>query len=228
MKIVTWNCNMAFGRKRDLIMALDPDILILQEVSKKDIEETKADFKHWVGTNPHKGLAIIAFGEHEYRLSDLYTDDLPWFIPLEIADLNLHILGVWAHVKNPQLRYVRVIHAAIEHYQSFIHSAPTIIAGDFNSNTIWDKLHAESSHTPLVAKLNAFGLKSVYHEVHDEEQGKELLNTQYMYRHRDKGYHIDYMFIPSQFVGEITLRIGEPDEWLLVSDHMPLIAEISQ
>ena len=228
MKIVTWNCNMSFGRKRDLIMALNPDILILQEVSKKDVEETKADFKHWVGTNPHKGLAIIVFGEHEYRVSDLYTDDLPWFIPLEIADLDLHILGVWAYVKNPQLRYVRVTHAAIEQYQSFLTSAPTILAGDFNSNTIWDTLHAERSHTPLVAKLNALGLKSVYHEVHDEEQGKELLNTQYMYRHRDKGYHIDYIFIPNQFVGETTLRIGEPDEWLLVSDHMPLIAEISQ
>jgi exodeoxyribonuclease III len=218
---------MSFGRKRNLIMALQPDILILEEVSKKDVEETPAAFKHWVGTNKHKGLAILAFSKHTYKINDLYTDELPWFIPLEITDLNLHILGVWAHVKNPQLRYVRVIHAAIEHYKDFISSAPTIIAGDFNSNSIWDKVHAESSHSPLVDKLDELGLKSLYHEICNEQQGKESVNTLFMYRHRDKGYHIDYMFIPDNFVTASSLTVGDPDEWLSASDHMPLVVNMS-
>ncbi len=217
---------MSFGRKRELILALEPDILILQEVSQQDVEATPADFKHWVGTNPHKGLAIIAFGKHDYRISDLYTDELPWFIPLEITDLNIHILGVWAHVKNPQLRHIRVVHAAIEHYRDFIAAAPTIITGDFNSNTIWDKLHAERSHSPMVAKLATIGLKSLYHEVHNEDQGKELTPTLYMYRHQDKGYHIDYMFMPNELIVGATMQVGAPDEWLAVSDHMPLIVNV--
>src|SRR3954464_2010885 len=116
MKIVSWNCNMSLARKLPHLMSLAPDILILQEVSKRDVAAIPAAFKHWVGSNPHKGLAVVAFADHDYRICPTYTDELPWFIPLEIADLDLHLPRVWACVKTPILRYVRVIHSAIEHY----------------------------------------------------------------------------------------------------------------
>ena len=106
---------MSFARKRALILNLKPDILILSEVSQKDIAETPADFKHWIGSNPHKGLAILGFGDHDYNINDNYTDELPWIIPLEITEPNLHILGLWANDKTQQLRYPRVTHAAGEH-----------------------------------------------------------------------------------------------------------------
>jgi exonuclease III len=37
MRIVSWNCNMGFEKKRDVVMSLQPDILVLQECSAKDI-----------------------------------------------------------------------------------------------------------------------------------------------------------------------------------------------
>jgi exonuclease III len=227
VRIISWNCNMSFARKRALMLDLKPDILILSEVSKKDIDETPADFKYWVGSNSHKGLAVLGYGEHDYRISEKYTDELPWFIPLEITDLDLHILGLWAHVKTQQLRYVRVTHAAVDHYQDFITSAPTIMAGDFNSNTIWDKLHPKRSHSLLVEKLDELGLKSLYHEQNHEAQGQELTNTQYMYRHRDKGYHIDFAFLSNSLLGGATMEIGDPDLWLAQSDHMPIILDVT-
>lgn len=213
---------MSFARKRDLVMALRPDILILQEVSRRDIDGTPADFKHWVGSNPHKGLAIVAFGDHEYEICDRSTDELPWFIPLRIADLNLHILAVWACVKTPQLRYVRVTHAAIEHYEAFIRAAPTIMAGDFNSNTIWDKKHGELDHTAMVARLELLGLRSLYHVRSGEVHGEEREHTWYMYRNRTNGYHIDYVFASDALLPDASLSIGCPEIWLPHSDHMPL------
>src|SRR5262245_13891534 len=117
---------MSFGRKRDLVMAMQPDLLILQEVSRRDIDDLPTSFKHWIGSNPHNGLAVVAFGDHDYAIADCGTDDLPWFIPLRIGDLDLQVIAVWACVKTPQFRYVRVTHAALDCFDSFIRAAPTI------------------------------------------------------------------------------------------------------
>jgi endonuclease/exonuclease/phosphatase family metal-dependent hydrolase len=213
---------MAFARKRELIQSHKPDLLILQECSEADILETNAPFKHWVGTNKHKGLGIIGYADHDYIINDSYTDELPWFIPVEIADLNLHVLAVWAHVKTQQLRYVRVTHEAVDHYKQFITESPTIITGDFNSNTIWDKLHPKRSHSLLVEKLHGLGLDSLYHAQTKELEGAETTPTLYMYRNPEKGYHIDFVFMTENMLAGSTMEIGKPEEWLMQSDHMPI------
>lgn len=218
---------MAFGRKRELIQALNPDLLILQECSEKDILETDAPFKHWAGTNNRKGLGIIGYAEHDYKVSNLYTDELPWFIPLEIADINLHVLAVWAHVKTQQLRYVRVTHAAIDRYQNFITESPTVITGDYNSNTIWDKLHPKRSHSLLVEKLHGLGIDSLYHKQTKELEGSEATPTLYMYRNPEKGYHIDFAFMTDSLLPRSVMEIGKPEIWLRESDHMPVVADIN-
>ena len=33
MRIVSWNCNMGFEKKRDAVMQFQPDILVVQECS---------------------------------------------------------------------------------------------------------------------------------------------------------------------------------------------------
>ena len=217
---------MAFGRKRDLVMALRPDVLILQEVSRRDVDDLPAAFAHWVGSNPHKGLAVVGFGEHQYEIADCGAEELPWFIPLRVCDLDLQVIAVWACVKTLQLRYVRVIHAALDCFQTFVRAAPTIMAGDFNSNTFWDKKHGALDHTHLTARLHALGLRSLYHVRNGEEHGAELTPTWYMYRNRTKGYHLDYAFVPERFVPDAAFAVGHPDEWLPHSDHMPLVVEI--
>jgi endonuclease/exonuclease/phosphatase family metal-dependent hydrolase len=126
-------------------------------------------------------------------------------------------------VKTPQLRYVRVLHAALAHYDAFIREAPTVMIGDFNSNAIWDKRHNERSHSLLVEKLAGLGLHSVYHVLEAEGHGSETIPTWYMYRHHDKGYHLDYAFAPMQMIADARVEIGAPEQWLGASDHMPLV-----
>ena len=48
MRIVTWNCSMAFYKKRHLLDALLPDVAVIQEVSKKDIEGGEYPFAYSV------------------------------------------------------------------------------------------------------------------------------------------------------------------------------------
>ena len=227
MRIVSWNCNMGFGKKRDVAMSLQPDILVLQECSARDIANTDAPFKHWIGSNTQKGMAIIGFADYDYAVDTSYTGEWPWFLPVRIANVPLHILGLWACVKDRRLRYVRVAHQAIDHYARFL-SVPHVIAvGDFNSNTIWDDRYSEHSHTELVAKLGRSGLVSAYHTLRSELHGQETTPTWYMYRHLANPYHLDYAFVSQALSSSCELLIGEPDEWLRRSDHMPLILTLA-
>lgn len=217
---------MAFARKREIIMKLRPDVLLLQECSEKDVVDTDAIFNHWVGSNPNKGLGVIGFAKHDYRVSGLYDDSLPWFIPLDIIDINLHIIATWAHVKTKQLRYVRVTNKAIEHYREFINESPILIAGDFNSNTIWDKYHPDNSHSDMVKKLKEMNIDSLYHYRENQLQGSETKKTLYMYRNKSKGYHIDFAFVTKDLLDRSIMEIGNADKWLDYSDHVPIIIDI--
>ncbi|HRQ86835.1 MAG TPA: endonuclease/exonuclease/phosphatase family protein [Candidatus Saccharibacteria bacterium] len=217
---------MSFARKCDAILALKPDIIVLEEVSQKDIADSNAPFTHWVGSNTHKGLGVIGVTPNEYKIADNYTDDLPWFLPIEIPSLNINLLAVWAHVKSQQLRYVRVSNEAFDRYRDFLTARPSIMAGDFNSNTNWDNLHPGKSHSILVEKLSSSDINSLYHHQTNEKQGDEQTPTQYMYRKPEKGYHIDYAFMSSSLLDRSNIEIGKPEDWLQYSDHMPLIIDI--
>lgn len=218
---------MGFAKKRDAVMSLKPDILVLQECSAKDIENTEAPCKYWVGSNKHKGMAIIGFASHEYHIDGSYTGEWPWFLPLRVDDVPLHILGLWACVKDQRMRYVRVTHQAVDHYSAFLALPQVIIMGDFNSNSIWDRLYRERSHSGLVEKLERLGLVSAYHTLRGERQGQEVTPTQFMYRNMAKPYHLDFAFVSQALSRSYELIIGDPGEWLHQSDHMPLILTIS-
>ncbi len=49
-------------------MNLQPDIVVFQECSAKDIARTNAPFKHWIGSNSSKGLAIAGFANYTYTV----------------------------------------------------------------------------------------------------------------------------------------------------------------
>lgn len=216
---------MAYAAKQEAILAFQPDVLIIQECSERDLKQSGATFSHWVGSNPHKGLGVLGFGEHTYSLDSSYTDEYPWFVPFRIDDKRLNILGIWAHVKNKRERYVRVAHQAVDYYEKFLFGNSSIIIGDFNSNTIWDAEHPRRSHSDLVEKLRRLKLESVYHYQTQERQGNEKIFTLYMYRHEDKGYHIDYAFLSEPLLPKARLTIPDASTWLKKSDHLPLILE---
>jgi len=46
----------------------------------------------------------------------------------------------------------------------------------------------------------------------------------FMYRHKDKSYHIDYCFASADLIKKlISVEVGEHSNWSKHSDHTPLI-----
>jgi len=103
----------------------------------------------------------------------------------------------------------------------------TMIIGDFNSNAIWDKADRWWSHSGVVAELAQLNIHSLYHHTKSEAQGRESEPTFYLHRNTNKPYHIDYAFVSEGLLGSSDIEIGKAEDWLHISDHLPVTITIS-
>jgi exonuclease III len=233
MKIITWNCNMAFRKKVDLLMQYQPDLLIIQECEHADkiifLEPPTGAI--WFGDNQHKGLGVFSFGKYKLELLSVHEPSFKTVLPIAVTggDMDFILFAIWAN--NPQDKgnqYVGQIWKAIHHYEHLIKSEGTILIGDFNSNSIWDKPKRVGNHTHLVDKLRLKQIKSVYHHHFDQKQGSELHPTFNLYKNIDKPYHLDYCFVSQDIMSTLTgMQIGGYDDWRKHSDHLPLIIDFN-
>ena len=83
----------------------------------------------------------------------------------------------------------------------------------------------EGNHSTVVAHLEKKKIYSVYHRYFKETQGKEKHPTLYMYRHKDKPYHVDYCFVSADLADKLSsVEVGDYKRWTKYSDHVPVIA----
>ncbi len=47
-----------------------------------------------------------------------------------------------------------------------------------------------------------------------------------MYRRPERTWHLDYAFVSQHLLSGSSLTLGDPDAWLSLSDHLPLILDI--
>jgi exonuclease III len=222
---------MAFRKKAEFILKYKPDIAIIPECENPD----KLKFNpgtilpsdiFWLGTNPNKGLGVFSYSRYKFQLLDVYNPDFRTIIPLAVTGgkFDFILFAVWAN--NPQDRsyqYIGQVWKAVNFYKNLLKDKKIIIAGDFNSNTIWDKLPRKVNHSTVVEFLANKKIYSAYHKFFNRPQGKEKHNTLFMYRHKDKPYHIDYCFISAGFAKKITdVKVGTHKKWANLSDHTPL------
>jgi hypothetical protein len=61
LRIVTWNCGMALARKVPNLLALNPDIAVVQECSKNSLDVLQSNDLSglWFGANLNKGVAVF-------------------------------------------------------------------------------------------------------------------------------------------------------------------------
>ncbi len=226
---------MAFRKKADLILAYKPDILVVPECECPDklIFDTKTPRPTdilWFGTNQHKGLAIFSYNDLRLEVLEDHDQDLKMIIPISVTGgrFDFNLFAIWANnPKDPDGQYIEQVWKAIHHYDNLLLSKPAILIGDFNSNTIWDRKRRESNHSNVVKYLEDRGIYSSYHLHHKQIQGKEQHPTLYLYRHRDKPYHLDYCFVSSAIAERIqSVEIGEYDFWSQYSDHVPVMVTL--
>ena len=232
MKIITWNCNMAYRKKAGLILKHRPDIVIVPECEHPDKLKfesgvTLPDDVFWFGNNQHKGLGVFSYNQYKFQISDTHNPDFRTVLPLKVINKKIEftLFAIWANnPKDKGFEYVGQIWKALHFYSGLLKNKKTMLVGDFNSNTIWDKPKREGNYSTVVELLAKKGIHSTYHKFYDQTQGKEKHNTLFMYRHKDKDYHIDYCFASDDFIKKINnVEVGKHKDWSKHSDHAPVI-----
>lgn len=225
---------MAFRKKASIISAFSADILVVPECESPekllfDLYTPKAKQILWFGENPNKGLGVFSYSDFAFKLLDIHNPGLKTIVPLEVSNkkISFILFAIWAN--NPAdkgFQYVGQIWKALEYYKTLLNNKKIILVGDFNSNTIWDKPKREGNHSTIVKHLKELNIHSCYHHHFNAEQGKEKHHTLFMYRKRDKGYHIDYCFASKFFSDRLkSVVVGKHKDWNKYSDHTPLIID---
>lgn len=179
----------------------------------------------WIGDSKNKGIGI--FAKEGFKLKKLNWSNnheglkVKHFLPC-IIDEKTTILGVWTHYNNsPKYAYIGQLWKYMQVNKASLKDA--LIIGDFNSNSIWDKVNRDWNHSDVVKEFLNMGIESFYHLTTKEEHGKESQPTFFLHRNLKKSYHLDYIFGNKDFKN---FEIGEPKKWLEISDHLPIICDI--
>lgn len=221
MRLVSWNCNGKFRDKCNVISRLDADIYVIQECespAEYQYAETFSATYLWTGERKSRGLGV--FAKDGIRISE---NSWPKYVLRNFLSVRVQevfdLVAVWAC--NPYIEEYCI-------YQSINLTRITetsVVIGDFNSNSIWDRLHGTRNHTRVVGELKQKGLYSAYHTMTGEQPGEETSPTFYLHRHLDKSFHIDYCFLaPSRLNKMCILDNG----WLSHSDYLPLLVELDE
>jgi len=223
---------MAFRKKAEFILTLKPDILIIPECEHPeklqfDPKLTLPTDMLWFGSNKNKGLGIFSYTGFKFKLFQNHNPELKMIIPISVTGdkFKFTLYAIWANNPNdPDGQYVEQIWKAIHYYDKKLRNKQTMLVGDFNSNTIWDKKNRVGNHSNVVKHLEKKGIYSCYHLHHKQIQGKEEHPTFYLYKHKDKPYHLDYCFASTDLTDKIqSVEIGDYDFWRQYSDHVPVI-----
>lgn len=231
MRVLTWNCNGAFRKKFHEISRFSADIYVIQECEdpKQSADQNYKDWAKnylWVGQNKHKGLGVFCSPEIDLKELPWSSDNLELFLPYRIND-QFNLLAVWTKQANsPNFAYIGQLWKYLQLHKEKLSAKDSFVIGDLNSNKIWDEWDRWWNHSDVVKELRDIGIESAYHVLNGEEQGKESRPTLFMQRNINKPYHIDYIFCPLVTLAQGTkIVVGDKDEWLHLSDHMPVIFE---
>jgi exodeoxyribonuclease-3 len=217
VRIVTWNVNGAGRAKVTMCVArLTPDILIAPEC--EDPARSAEPFlpeptsSIFIGSPGAKGLTVLSYGDHTVELrADLYDSDLVRIAPIEVnGPYPCRLLAVWAD--NAKGR--RPLLQAFDHYADWLTGGDVVVAGDFNDGPKWS---GPGDSWPATAdRLAALGLVAA---------PLGPTPTFYMYRHVDKPYQVDHVFVPRHRGTGLT-TVGDHLDWSPLSDHMPVTVDL--
>ena len=235
MKIVTWNCNGALRNKFEHLSKLNADLYIIQECENPEVTKhpqyiSCAGNYLWKGDNKNKGIGVFAKNKTTVELinwSNTYKDhEVKHFLPC-LVNSDFQLLNIWtSQNKSPNFGYIGQLWKYVEVNKS--NFKKIMLAGDWNSNAIWDQWDRWWNHSDVVKHLSEMGIHSLYHDYYNEEQGKESNPTFFLQRNKAKPYHIDYIFASKEIQNHLKkIAIGEMEKWLMYSNHLPVICELN-
>lgn len=238
MRLLTWNCHTAFYKQNKVreILKYKPDLAVIQECEKPETIFFKPDGPHclWQGedANANKGLCIFTSTEFSMRRYEKYDPSIKYCVPIRVAGKRrFNLIAVWAkNHSNSKLSHVGQVQLALKKYAEFILERDTIIVGDFNCTRLWgDPELYKPKQWAAKQDLTRCGLVNAYDEFHNKKNpNRKYAETYFQYYNRNKPYHVDYCFIPKDWVPKLkSVSVGSYNQYVKtrLSDHCPILFE---
>ena len=178
MKIVVWNCRMAFARKCQPLYDLRPDIAVIPECSKSDLDPGLFDHfdARWFGDNPRKGLGVLV--AKPLRIARAEKPPNRWVVPLSISGgaSAFRLIAVWAMpVKGSVVKsYIGQVYEAIANHPQWFPSKP--FPGSTPSDTPVAQALLPVRFSPPILDHAEFGRKSPVNATSAPSRGLRGMN----------------------------------------------------
>jgi len=237
MRIVSWNCcwqKKGFtDEKRNEILKLNPDILIVQECKQDDWQKLGYSDKngHWYGDgkesqgDPNKNLGIGIYCNNKYTIDrSLFEGQdlsnmryaLPYIIKYQDKEI-LTLFSVWA--KSGYKYYHVPILNSLEYFIEKTNN-PIVLVGDFNTGSQYNKETARYYEFIKKELQTKYSLENC-------TSSQEWLPTFYIENNGIYDFYLnDHCFSKSRQL-VLSFGLGEWSYWYKYSDHKPLIIDIS-
>jgi len=223
MRIVAWNCCRGpMAKKLASLDALRPDVAVLAEATEPERESPAV---LWFPSNASRlGIQVRAFGG--YSLRRLKRAELPnCIVPVRVSGpASFTLLAVWTW---PAPSYTQAFLNGLTSYAGLLRRGPTVVAGDFNGNPMFDKPTQRIKWWSTgFAQLHAAELVSAYHTFHGVAFGGEGHATHHFLRRPERPFHIDFCFVPRAWAQhQLEVQVVHGAEWRTLSDHFPLVVD---
>ena len=155
MRLVVWNCHQALHRKTEFLASLRPDVTIVPECASPMIPKLSTALQRigvtcsaWNGKNQNKGLGVFLFNNFA-QTDEPKTAGGSYSLTMDLElEEKTSLIALWTQGPG----YIEEAHRSVEHYKNFFRGQNTIVAGDLNSNTIWDSSRV-LNHSQFVRRL---------------------------------------------------------------------------
>lgn len=138
------------------MLKFDSDILIIQECEDPE-KSTDLEYKKWasnylwIGDNKNRGLGVFAKSQINITKLNWELKGEKHFLPCRVNE-EFNLLAMWCHLANSlTFGYIGQFWKYLQMNKSKL--GKSIIAGDFNSNVMWDKWDRWWNHSDCVRKL---------------------------------------------------------------------------
>ena len=230
MRFATWNCQGGLAKKVDVVRAIAPDVLLVQECQPG--VDVGSGTSLWYP--PYEGAAK---GTGLFCSNGWSAEWLPrkgsaeWVMPArvrnELLAVEFTLLAVWTNKNNGDNRpgYAEQFSIVLDLYGEVLRSGQCVVAGDLNASI---QGPSRQPHEENLARVAALGMVSAYHHAmgcgHGEESDMTLKwvgpgRKEYL-------YHCDFVFLPQGMAQGTECRVFNTFGWpRRVSDHQPVIVD---
>lgn len=237
MRLVSFNMRTGVAGDWAHLLALEPDVAFLQESHgpEKLGPELFADLPRdrvvWRGVDHGRWGSAILLPEPPLEILDVPGYE-GWVVGARVRlGASGPACAVFSiHVPERHSGYVRTVDEILDRIVAMAHDGPVVLGGDFNVATARRVPHEERTNTRGELRLldrieGSLGLVNGWVVANPDTP---LAQTLRWTRNTATPYYCDGVFIPNEWAANVRdARVLEGEPWLRISDHNPVVVDLS-